>query len=203
MTAPAYLRWAEHGAAAAGIGLAVLLLRHTPGEATLQTILAASVGTLAAWITWQDLKCLTISDAALLAFACLGFASRWSLAMQGGEAAIAALLAISIDVLLCGGLLLAFREVYYRLKGYDGLGLGDVKLAAAGALLVGSAGFFWALFAASGAGLIYVAARGRLAPCVRPIDRIAFAAALAPALWAAWLCEQIPALAQTLDVWGT
>lgn len=32
-------------------------------------------------------------------------------------------------------------EAHYRLRGYEGLGLGDVKLAAAGALWVGPGAF--------------------------------------------------------------
>ncbi len=37
-----------------------------------------------------------------------------------------------IAVAVCGGVFLAVRELFFRLRGIDGLGLGDVKLAAAG-----------------------------------------------------------------------
>ncbi len=147
-----------------GALLAVAVLRAAPGDLLPVALVAGATGALVVWIVWQDLATFTISDAALLAVAALGFAFRWSSAAADGEAPWHALAAIALDVGLCGGMLLLFREAYYRLKGVDGLGLGDVKLAAAGALLVGGVGFSWALFAASLAGLAAVGAARLLRP---------------------------------------
>lgn len=186
------LRRAEWAAPVLGALLAVAVLRAAPGELLPVALVAGATGALVVWIVWQDLSTFTISDAALLAVSALALAFRWSSAAAGGEAPWHIALALALDVGLCGGMLLLFREAYYRLKGVDGLGLGDVKLAAAGALLVGGVGFSWALFAASVAGLAAVAVAKLLRRA--PADRLAFGAVLAPAVWAVWLIEQAPRL---------
>ncbi len=191
------LRRAEWAAPVLGVLLAVAVLRAAPGDLLPVVLVAGATGALVVWIVWQDLATFTISDAALLAVAALGFAFRWSSAATEGEAPWHALAAIALDVGLCGGMLLLFREAYYRLKGVDGLGLGDVKLAAAGALLVGGVGFSWALFAASLAGLAAVGAARLIRPGQPRADRLAFGAVLAPAVWAVWLIEQAPHLTGT------
>ncbi len=190
----ASLRRAEWAAPMLGVLLAVAILRAAPGAWISVMLVAGATGALVVWIVWQDLATFTISDAAVLAVAALAFAFRWSSAMAEGEAPGHAAAAIALDVGLCGGLLLLFREAYYRLKGVDGLGLGDVKLAAAGALLVGGVGFSWALFAASLAGLALVGVARLLRRA--PAGRLAFGAVLAPAIWGVWLIEQaLPRLA--------
>ena len=184
------LRRAEWAAPVLGAFLAAAILCAAPGALMSVALVACATGALFVWIVWQDLATFTISDAALLAVAALAFAFRWSSASAEGEAPWRAFAAIALDVGLCGGMLLLFREAYYRLKGIDGLGLGDVKLAAAGALLVGSVGFSWALFAASLACLAAVGALRLLHPRRVRADRLAFGAVLAPAIWTVWLIEQ-------------
>lgn len=182
------LRHAEWPAAVLGVALAAAILRLPPDGAAAPVVVAAATGALVLWIVWQDLATLTISDAALVAMAAIGIALRWSDAAATGDAPLRAVCGAVVDVTLCGGTLLLFREAFYRLRGIDGLGLGDVKLAGAGALLVGGVGLSWALLAASAAGLAIVAARrgaGRVFP-----ERLAFGAVLAPAIWGAWLVEQ-------------
>ena len=174
-----------------GIMLAVVILRAAPDGPLPIALAAVTIGAFVIWIVWQDLSTFTISDAALAAVAVVAFAFRWSTEMGDGEAPGHALAAIGIDVMLCGGTLLLFREAYYRLKGTDGLGLGDVKLGAAGALLVGGIGFSWALFAASLAGLAAVTASRLIHPDNARADRLAFGAMLAPALWGVWVIEQV------------
>ena len=184
------LRRAEWAAPVLGAFLAAAILCAAPGELLPIALVACTTGALVVWIVWQDLATLTISDAALLAIAAVAFAFRWSNASGEGESSWHALVAIALDVGLCGGLLLLFRESHYRLKGVDGLGLGDVKLAAVGALLVGGVGFSWALFGASLACLTAVGAIRLLHPKRTRKDRLAFGAVLAPAIWIVWLVEQ-------------
>ncbi len=184
------LRRAEWAAPVVGALLAVAILRAAPGGFMPLALVACATGALVVWIVWQDLATFTISDAALLSIAALAFAFRWSISSAEGEAPWHALSAIALDVGLCGGMLLLFREAFYRLKGIDGLGFGDVKLAAAGALLVGGIGFSWALFAASLACIAAVGAARLLRPRQACSDRLAFGAALAPAIWMVWLIEQ-------------
>jgi leader peptidase (prepilin peptidase)/N-methyltransferase len=63
----------------------------------------------------------------------------------------------------------------------------------AGGLLVGPIGFFWALFAASATGLAIVFGLRFVAlQAPGPMDRLAFGALLAPALFVVWLSQQAP-----------
>ena len=153
-------------------------------------VLATTLATipLVAWIVVQDLRSFTIPDGAIVALAALALAVR--------VAAHDPALAIGLDVLLTGGVLLAFREIYFRRRGFDGLGLGDVKLAAAGGLLVGAQAFAFALLGASllalaGVAALHVMARGRVALAGR---KLAFGALLAPAIHLAWLSQALPFL---------
>ena len=149
---------------------------------------------LVSWITWTDLKTFTIPNLAVVALVLLAAGFRWSEAAAQGEPLTSACLALLVDAVLPGLMLFGFREFYYRRKGIDGLGFGDVKLAAGGGALVGSVGFFWALFGASAGALAVVTARMGLGRRPSKGDKIAFGAALAPAILAVWVCEQWPAL---------
>lgn len=184
----------DHGPAClilAGVAaLAVLALgTGTLGLAAAGTALAL----LAARIAWQDLTDFTIPDSATLALAGLGLAWRLAAARDAGGGMAAELTLIGLDGILCGGALLALREVYFRRRGHDGIGLGDVKLAAAGGLLVGTGGFAWCLFGASFIGILLLVGRRALAaPGGTPEERLAFGAVLAPALALGWLVAAIP-----------
>ena len=170
-----------------GAVLAAGIARAAPDSPLAILSAAAATGALVVWISWQDLSTYTIPDSAVATMALIALGFRWFDAI--GEAPGRVLAATALDVALCGGSLLAFREAYYCLKGVDGLGLGDVKLAAAAAPLVGGIGFSRALLAASLAGLAAVAASRLILRRVRA-ERIAFGALLAPALWGVWLVEQ-------------
>jgi leader peptidase (prepilin peptidase)/N-methyltransferase len=150
----------------------------------------AVIAALVAWIAWQDVRTLTISDAALLALAILAVTMRLVVAREAGGTTGSTLVMTAFDGAVPGGLLLLFREFYYRRKGFDGLGLGDVKLAAVGGLLVGMVGFSWALFAASLLGLLVVVGlRVRSKRKPDRFDRLPFGAVLAPAVFVVWLLQ--------------
>jgi leader peptidase (prepilin peptidase)/N-methyltransferase len=92
-----------------------------------------------------------------------------------------------IGSLLGGAALWLVREAYWRWRGHEGLGLGDVKLAAAGGAWIG-----WehladmVLLAAAGALSLALALavvrRGRLSGG----ERIPFGTFLAPSIWVVW-----------------
>ncbi len=177
---------AEWSAALAALVLAALSLGRSYESVALAVTLAATP--LVVWIAAQDLRSFTIPDGAVVALAALALAAR--------VAAQDPALMIGLDLLLTGGVLLAFREVYFRRRGFDGLGLGDVKLAAAGGLLVGAVAFAWALLAAS---LLAIAAVGIAHLRARRVGgiatgRLAFGAFLAPAIFGAWLLQALPFL---------
>ena len=165
-------------------------------------IVALALAVIGLRIVWQDLADFTIPDAATLALGLIGLSGRIGDNAFLGTSPVATIGFAAVDAAICGGVLLALREAYYRLRGHDGIGLGDVKLAAAGGVLLGTVGLSWAILGASLTGLAVVGARRMLPASARTvpvIDRIAFGAVLAPALLATWLVGQIVpgALGQT------
>jgi prepilin signal peptidase PulO-like enzyme (type II secretory pathway) len=152
------------------------------------------IAVLASWVAYQDLLDFTIPDNAVAAISALGFALRISDSHFAGEPLTGSLGRIALDITLSGGGLLAIREIYFRSRGWDGLGFGDVKLGAAGGILVGATGFSWALF---GASLVAIGIMLGLQLQRKTLDasqRLAFGAILAPALWITWVVEQLPRL---------
>lgn len=135
-----------------GLALAVTagLWPQTGGVAAAALI--ASVGA-AGWIVVSDVRTLTIADGASVLIGLAGLARRLTL----GDAPLLTTLVMVVQALIVGGLFYAVREVWYRRRGYDGLGLGDVKLAAAGTLAIGVEGLSVALFLAALAGLLVFA----------------------------------------------
>ena len=181
------------GLAAAG---AVAALPGSAGPAALGLV-AVATGAVVAWIAWQDAIDLTIPDGAVIALAALGVGLRLADGSAAGEPLAGTLGTLALDAVLSGGGLLALREYYFRRHGQDGIGFGDVKLAAAGGLLVGTIAFAWALLAASLAGIALVLARKGRAP-LSGSEKLAFGAVLAPAIWIAWAAEQMPGLGPLL-----
>ena len=170
---------------AAGLGLAGLAWLG-PGPAGAALLLAV-LALVAGQIAWQDLATFTISDAAVAALSLLGVASRLAEGRLDGTPIVTTLGLAGLDGLLCGGAFLLVREGFYRWRGHDGLGLGDVKLALAAGILVGTEGFAWTVLAASLGGLCVAGAMQlRRAPSPEP-RRIAFGALLAPTLCLVWL----------------
>jgi leader peptidase (prepilin peptidase)/N-methyltransferase len=161
-----------------------------PAPGNLLLYLFLPIGLLAFWIVQQDLDNFTIPDGAVLALAILGTVERITEGAFSGERVDVVFVWIAIDVVLSGGSLLAVREIYFRRRGQDGIGFGDVKLAAAGGVLVGATAFAWALLAASIAGLLFVAFWRSQRRRICALDRLAFGALLGPSLWVAWLVHR-------------
>jgi leader peptidase (prepilin peptidase)/N-methyltransferase len=107
----------------------------------------------------------------------------WQTALSGIEAAVlrAAVLAASF---------LALRAVYYWIRGRHGIGLGDVKLAAAAGAWLEWTTIPIAIEIAALVALAAVAlrqfARGRP---LRAMSRLPFGLFLAPAIWLGWLLD--------------
>lgn len=84
----------------------------------------------------------------------------------------------------------ALRETYLRLRGREGLGLGDVKLACvAGAWLDWTAMPIAVEIAALAALAVYGLRHFVLGRPMRATSRIPFGLFFAPAIWLAWLIE--------------
>jgi leader peptidase (prepilin peptidase)/N-methyltransferase len=172
-------------AGAAGISLYLL----PPAIA----LFAAALGVIAVFIAAVDLEYLVIPDAANAGLLVLGVVLVVTEAPPGSQ--LTALADAAARCLAAGGALMLLRFLYFRRAGVEGLGLGDVKLAAAGAPFLAWPTLPIALLVASVGGLLAVASRGLNAG--KMPDRAAeipFGAFLAPALWLAFMLERSGAL---------
>jgi leader peptidase (prepilin peptidase)/N-methyltransferase len=183
--APALLQqhWPTALAMAAGAAISLYVLPMP------QAAFAAVLAALAIFIAVVDLEYLIIPDLASIAMFAAGMALVAVEAWPGG------LLWELGDALLrsavAGGILLALRYFYSRRSGVEGLGLGDAKLAAAGAPFLAWPVLPVALLIASVGGLLAVGLRA-LAKRKLPARgaEIPFGAFLAPAIWVAYIIGQ-------------
>jgi leader peptidase (prepilin peptidase)/N-methyltransferase len=99
---------------------------------------------------------------------------------------VAALLRCAV----AAGLLLLVRGFYRRWRQVEGLGLGDVKLAGAGAVWLDWSQMWFALaVAAGGAALLVLGRRLGLKEPILHDTALPFGAFLAPAIWIAWIVQ--------------
>jgi leader peptidase (prepilin peptidase) / N-methyltransferase len=158
------------------------------------SLFAAVLGVIAIFIAAVDLDYLVIPDAANGAVVMLGFVL---VVMEAPPGSYLAALADALGrCVAAGGALVLLRFLYFRRAGVEGLGLGDVKLAAAGAPFLAWPTLPIALLIASLGGLLAVATRGVNAR--KMPDRAAeipFGAFLAPAIWLAFMLERSGVLA--------
>jgi leader peptidase (prepilin peptidase)/N-methyltransferase len=140
---------------------------------------------LVIWIVVRDARDFIIPDRPVVALALVGATVRLSGVADPWQPELITLL---LDGAMCGGAFLIIREGFFRIRGYDGMGFGDVKLAVACGILVGMPGFAWSVFAASAIGLVVAL----ILPVLRPgmkLDRLPFGALLAPACWLVWVMQ--------------
>jgi leader peptidase (prepilin peptidase)/N-methyltransferase len=181
---PALPRWHEIAIAAAGVAASLTLLPLPLG------LFAGALAVLAVVIAVVDLDRFVIPDWANAAVLALGVALALMEAESDGR--LATLADAALRSLVAGGTLYALRFAYERLTGVEGLGLGDVKLAAAGAPWLQWETLPLALQLGALAALLAIAVRAVLRR-ERPEGRLAlpFGAFLAPALWAAFMAERL------------
>lgn len=151
--------------------------------------LGAGLALIVAAIAVIDARRFIIPDELNVAGFVLALAHAWASAPYGPFEGIG-------FALMRGGalalLFFALHEGYRRLRGRDGIGLGDVKLAGvAGAWLDWLSALLAVEMAALAAlaffGLWYLAGRRSLGA----MSRVPFGVFLAPAIWIAWLIEAV------------
>ncbi|WP_088344877.1 MULTISPECIES: prepilin peptidase [Rhodomicrobium] len=169
----------------APIGASILALSFAlldPAPALASCLLAAAMAAIAISdarnFIVPDILSLPAIPAGLLATGWLGVPPDDAIAEHLGAALVAAFA------------LFALRWAYAALRGREGLGLGDVKLAAVAGAWSGFAGLptimLLACVAAIGAVLV-MKASGRAA--VTAITPVPFGAFLAPAIWVVWFAQ--------------
>jgi leader peptidase (prepilin peptidase)/N-methyltransferase len=150
-------------------------------------ILAAATGMIAA----EDFRHFRVPDPLNAFLAGAGLAVAWLAVWAENADALGAFLQALLQMALCGGALLALREAFFRMRGVDGLGLGDVKLGAAAGAWIGAQGFALAVLGAAVAALAFVAIQHRRHGVWAAERKIPFAFYLAPAIWACWFMSQL------------
>ena len=141
-------------------------------------------------ITVSDARRFIIPDVLSLPAIPAGILASWLISVgDGWHAAMTSLL----GALLGGASLYAIKAGYAWIKDVDGLGLGDVKLFAAGGAWLGPTNLAVTLLLASLAAIVSlflsVAITGRRD--VTRMTAIPFGAFIAPAIWLIWMFEQI------------
>lgn len=131
-----------------GVGLLVLAGLRTVTAGPAPWVLVgclAAVGTILTVVAILDAKALVVADlhvVALLVLALAGpLAQPWSTALAGA--------------VVGGGLLWGVRWAFRRVRGVEGLGLGDVKLMIALGALVGPEPVLWIIVAGALLGLAW------------------------------------------------
>lgn len=173
----ARLGWFYPGVELAALAVAMVAVMMDRG---LDAWVDAMLGWWLLVLGWIDWRRLVLPDALTLPLAALGLAAAWWLATVelADRAAGAA----------AGFLgLWAVAWLYRRLRGRDGLGLGDAKLLAASGAWVGASGLPSVVAGAAIGGLV---AAGAMLLAGRRLDRysqLPFGPFLAAATWLVWL----------------
>ena len=154
-----------------------------------QGIVGGSLAVLMIAIAFVDARRFIIPDELTAAAMALGFLHA---ALQASGSIVEALANAALRGAILAFAFLTLRILYRRLRGRDGIGLGDVKLAGVAGVWVD----WWVLPA-----VIEVAALAALAVYAvrylwgrRPVQpmRLPFGLFLAPAIWFGWLLGAAP-----------
>src|SRR5262249_4774406 len=98
-------------------------------QSPLDAIFSASLAAVALIVAIADLDRFEIPDVA----SCLMFVLGLGWVLSSSDADYWAILDAALRSGVAAGVLYSVRAAYHRIRGFEGLGLGDVKLAAAGA----------------------------------------------------------------------
>ena len=145
---------------------------------------------LVAAITVSDSRHFIIPDVFSLPAIPLGIVASWFI--SGNDGGYVVIMGI-LGALLGGFSLYAIKVAYARLQGIEGLGLGDVKLFAAGGAWLGPESLAITLLLASLGALVSVFISMVIARR-RDFTRrtaVPFGAFIAPAIWLVWIYQQI------------
>jgi leader peptidase (prepilin peptidase)/N-methyltransferase len=109
--------------------------------------LAAVLAIPCIWLSLTDLADFTIPDTASLIIAATGLAGQWIFhsAVLGPTILTAAV----VTAVFWGA-----GALHYRLRGHEGIGIGDAKLLGAGVLCVGPVAIWWVVLIAALGGIV-------------------------------------------------
>ena len=173
------------------VQLAIALLLASTAALYALSLLDALLGTALAasllWLAKSDLDSFELPDLGNLAVAALG--ATWIATLADPAAG---LLQAAFRAIAAAGCLWAVKWSYAKSRGLEGLGWGDVKLAAAGAIWLHWSQLPIALLIASAGAIVLVAGYGGLSgPKIRAFAPIPFGAFLAPSIWIVWFAGRL------------
>ena len=179
------------------VGLALVAAAGTLAVATPLAALATGVlALLMALITLIDLKHFLIPDVLSFPAVPLGFIAN--IAVFHPDDWMAGLTESLLGAALAGGGFYLMRAAWFRLRGFEGLGLGDVKLAAVAGAWLGPALLAPTCLAAALAGLAAVGVAALLpGRRIEMRDQIPFGSFIAPVVLLFW-CWRLLDLAPPL-----
>ena len=179
-SSPDIITWASLGAIALACAAASIAM-----AGGLRGALGAGLALLMLAIAVVDARRFIIPNELTLAALALALVQA---AILDPDPATAILQAVLRGVALAL-VFLAIRETYVRLRGRDGLGLGDVKLAGVAGVWLGWTAIPIAVEVAALSALALYLVRYLSGRPVRATQRIPFGLFLAPAIWIAWMFE--------------
>ena len=169
--------------AAAAVLAAVISVWVAPGT---RGVLGAALALVAIAIAAVDLRRYVIPDEFVAAGVLLAFVQAAALE----DEPLAAVAVAALRGVLLAGLFFVLRAIYARVRGREGIGLGDVKLAAMAGTWLEPEAIPFAIAIAALAALVVIAARQRLLRRpLRATSRVPFGAFFAPAIWLGWLVQ--------------
>ena len=180
-------RGADATAIVLGIGIAAFSLYAFPTETALASCL---LGWSMLAIAAIDARRFTIPDVLSVPSIVLGLLATGSML----DPSVRQLVSVDhvIGAFLGGAALWLVRDAHFRLRGYEGLGLGDVKLAAAGGAWAGWHNLADIILLAAAAALSFVIARALVRrKSLSGTERIAFGTFLAPSIWVVWSLSEL------------
>lgn len=146
--------------------------------------MGAVLGLLMALICLIDRRMFVVPDALSLSATAVGLIAA---GLAGPEASFGRLAQHAMAAVLAACLFMAIRGFYRWWRGSEGLGLGDVKLAAAAGAWVGLDWLGLTLLLACGAALTAVMLRALAGKPVARSTALPFGSFIAPAIALAWL----------------
>jgi leader peptidase (prepilin peptidase) / N-methyltransferase len=169
-------------AVVSGLSMSVVVFERGAGV-TLAAV-SAMLGFMMTLVTVIDRRLFLIPDLLSLPAAALGFAVAF---LVGPEAGAPNLFNHALAALVAAGMFYAVRALYTHWRGIEGMGLGDVKLAAAAGAWVGLDRLGATLLLACASALVAVLVRRLSGQRVAPTLALPFGSFIAPSIALVWL----------------
>jgi leader peptidase (prepilin peptidase) / N-methyltransferase len=168
----------------AGACVFLLSFAIAPG---VEGALGGALGLVMLGVAWADARRFVVPNALSGSAFALGIIH--AIAESSDSRFESALMAVA-RAALAAGLFFIVRAAYRGLRGREGLGLGDVKLAAAAGAWLSLPMLPVAIEIAALAALTaYVLRQGKRRRTVRATGRVPFGTFLAPAIWLGWVLD--------------